>query len=151
VNLIDNKARQFYLDDKNYPFHFEPLGYDFVSPCLAEADLMRRILLPADFANWLTDFLPQLLTEEVVQSLQPLQTANPNDYLQSHFRGLNLSRAWMLEGIISGLPDSDSRLDRLRSIAVLHRQFGLVDVASDRYASSHWLGTFAIYLVTARG
>ncbi|RUR73933.1 hypothetical protein PCC6912_54740 [Chlorogloeopsis fritschii PCC 6912] len=151
VNLIDNKARQFYLDDKNYPFQFEPLGYDFVSPCLAEADLMRRILSPADFTNWLTDFLPQLLTEEVVQLLQPLQAANPNDYLQSHFRGLNLSRAWMLEGIISGLPDSDSRLDRLRSIAVLHRQFGLVDVASDRYATSHWLGTFAIYLLTARG
>lgn len=151
VDLIDSKARQFYLNDKNYPFHFEPLGYDFVSPCLAEADLMRRILSPVDFANWLTDFLPQLLTEEAVQSLRPLQAANSNDYLQSHFRGLNLSRAWMLEGIISGLPSNDSRLDTLHSISVLHRQCGLVDIASDDYASSHWLGTFAVYLLTARG
>jgi hypothetical protein len=151
VNLINSKAQKFYLNDKNYPLNFEPLGYDFVSPCLAEADLMRRILSPADFASWLTDFLPQLLTEEALQSLQPLQVDDPNDYLQSHFRGLNLSRAWMIEGIISHLLDSDSRLDTLRSIAVLHRQCGLVDVTSDHYASSHWLGTFAIYLITARG
>ncbi len=57
----------------------------------------------------------------------------------------------MLEGIISQLPDNDSRLNTLRSVTVLHRQCGLVDVASDHYSSSHWLGTFVVYLVTARG
>ncbi|YAF98734.1 MAG: DUF2891 domain-containing protein [Nodularia sp. CChRGM 3473] len=151
AKLIESKAQKFYLNDRNYPFHFEPLGYDFLSPSLAEADLMRRILSPADFANWLTDFLPQLLTETALQSLKPVQVDNPNDYLQSHFRGLNLSRAWMLEGIISRLPNGDSRLDTLHSLAVLHRQFGLANVVSDHYASSHWLGTFVVYLVTARG
>ncbi|MDM9380221.1 DUF2891 domain-containing protein [Chlorogloeopsis sp. ULAP01] len=151
ANLIENKAQKFYLHNRNYPFHFEPLGYDFVSPCLAEADLMRRILKPKDFANWLTDFLPELLTEESEHYLQPAQVANPNDYLQSHFRGLNLSRAWMLEGIISRLPANDSRLNTLHSIAFLHRQHGLVEVANKHYSSSHWLGTFAVYLVTARG
>ncbi|MDZ8260649.1 DUF2891 domain-containing protein [Nostoc sp. ChiQUE01b] len=151
ADLIEDKAQKFYQSDRNYPLHFEPLGYDFVSPCLAEADLMRRILSPTDFANWLTDFLPHLLTEDAVNWLQPVQTTKPNDYLQSHFRGLNLSRAWMLEGIISQLPDNDSRLDTLRSVTVLHRQCGLVDVASDHYSSSHWLGTFVVYLITARG
>ncbi|MEH1782216.1 MAG: DUF2891 family protein [Nostoc sp.] len=151
ADLIEHKAQRFYRSDRNYPFHFEPLGYDFVSPCLAEADLMRRILSPTDFANWLTDFLPQLLTEDAANCLQPIQINKPNDYLQSHFRGLNLSRAWMLEGIISRLPDNDSRLDTLRAATVLHRQYGLVDVASEHYTSSHWLGTFVVYLVTARG
>ncbi|MEA5505170.1 DUF2891 domain-containing protein [Halotia wernerae UHCC 0503] len=150
ANLIENKARKFYLNDQNYPLHFEPLGYDFVSPCLAEANLMRRILSPTDFSNWLTDFLPQLFTEEAVHWLQPAQVANPNDYLQSHFRGLNLSRAWMLEGIVSRLPSNDSRLNTLQSIAAVHRQCGLVDVASEHYSSSHWLGTYAVYLVTGR-
>lgn len=151
ADLIETKAQKFYLHDCSYPLHIEPLAYDFVSPGLAEADLMRRILAPMDFANWLTDFLPQLLTEESAQCLQPVQVVNSNDYLQSHFRGLNLSRAWMFEGIISRLPANDSRLDALRSLAVLHRQHGLIGVASDHYSSSHWLGTFAVYLVTARG
>ncbi|MBE9050788.1 DUF2891 domain-containing protein [Nostocales cyanobacterium LEGE 11386] len=151
VHQIAIKARKFYLNDQNYPLHFEPLGYDFVSPGLAEADLMRRVLSPIDFANWLTHFLPQLLTEEQRHWLAPVQVTNPNDFLQSHFRGLNLSRAWMMEGIISGLPIDDCRVDVLRCAADLHRQFGLIDVADEHYSSSHWLGTFAVYLVTARG
>ncbi|WP_414519261.1 DUF2891 family protein [Nostoc sp. PCC 9305] len=63
----------------------------------------------------------------------------------------NCMNGMMLEGIISQLPDNDSRLNTLRSVTVLHRQCGLVDVASDHYSSSHWLGTFVVYLVTARG
>jgi hypothetical protein len=151
AELIEAKAKRFYLQDCNYPFQIEPLAYDFVSPGLAEADLMRRILEPTDFANWLTNFLPQLLMDKPEQYLHPAQVANPNDYLQSHFRGLNLSRAWMLEGIISRLPANDIRLEPLRSLAVLHRQQGLMDVAQEHYASSHWLGTYVVYLVTARG
>lgn len=71
--------------------------------------------------------------------------------LRSHFRGLNLSRAWMLEGIISGLPADDSRLGALHSTATLHCQSGLINVANDHYSSSHWLETFAVYLLTTRG
>lgn len=150
ADLIAAKAQQFYQCDRSYPLQIEPLAYDFVSPAFAEADLMRRILTPSDFANWLTDFLPQLLVPSDL-CLQPVQVVNSNNYLQSHFRGLNLSRAWMLEGIFSRLPAYDPRLDKLRSLAVLHRQHGLSGADGDRYASSHWLGTFAVYLLTARG
>ena len=148
--LIQNKAKKFYLGDQNYPLHIEPLAYDFVSPSLAEADLMRRVLAPTTFADWLTQFLPQLLTEET-GLWKPIQVKNPKDYLQSHFRGLNLSRAWMIEGIIAGLPNDDSRIEILRATAILHHQSGLMDVANDHYSSSHWLGTFAVYLLTNRG
>ena len=151
IALIEAKARQFYLHDRHYPLHIEPLAYDFVSPGLAEADLMRRILTPTDFADWLTAFLPQLLDQASAECLQPVQVADSNDYLQSHFRGLNLSRAWMLEGMMSRLPADDARLDWLRSLAVLHRQCGLVDVDQEHYATSHWLGTYAVYLLTGRG
>ncbi|WP_244142197.1 DUF2891 family protein [aff. Roholtiella sp. LEGE 12411] len=71
--------------------------------------------------------------------------------MQSHFHGLNLSRAWMLEGIISGLPNDDQRIETLRCAAVHHRRSGLADVISEHYAASHWLGTFAVYLITNRG
>lgn len=138
------------MSDRNYPFYIEPLAYDFVSPGLAEADLMRRILTLTQFTNWFTDFLPQLFAEQSA-FWEPKRVTNPKDYLQSHFRGLNLSRAWMIEGIISGLPDHDLRVNVLRAAADSHRQFGLADADSDRYSSSHWLGTFAVYLVTSRG
>ena len=42
------------------PLAYEPSGEDFLSPCLAEADLMRRVLPPAEFAAWLARFLPGL-------------------------------------------------------------------------------------------
>ena len=71
--------------------------------------------------------------------------------MQAHFYGLNLSRAWMLEGIISGLPDDDKRINTLQNTAKIHRQIGLENAVCEHYAGSHWLGTFAIYLTTSRG
>ncbi len=44
ADLIVSKARQFYVGDKNCPLAYEPSGEDFLSPCLGEADLMRRVL-----------------------------------------------------------------------------------------------------------
>ncbi len=151
ANLVKNKAQEFYLHDQNYPLHFEPLGYDFLSPCLAEADLMRRVLSPTSFTNWFGDFLPQLPVGDDTHWLEPINVSDPKDYSRSHFQGLNLSRAWMLEGIISSLPDGDRRINTLRSAVVLHTQSGLTEVKREHYAGSHWLGTFAVYLLTSRG
>ncbi|MEP6956954.1 MAG: DUF2891 domain-containing protein, partial [Chthoniobacterales bacterium] len=53
--LLVEKARQFYLADKNAPLSYEPGGEDFLSPVLAEADVMRRVLVPQEFAKWLKD------------------------------------------------------------------------------------------------
>jgi len=151
AQLVENKARQFYLSDRNYSLEFEPLGYDFSSPGLAEADLMRRVLPTTAFTDWLTTFLPQIPVENTANWLEPNIVDNPKDYMESHFHGLNLSRAWMLEGIISGLLNGDRRIKTLRSVAVHHRRSGLAGVVSEHYAASHWLGTFAVYLITNRG
>src|SRR5215831_18798172 len=62
AKLAADSARNFYFADKNCPLAYEPSGEDFLSPCLAEADVMRRILTQADFARWLTQFLPQIPT-----------------------------------------------------------------------------------------
>jgi hypothetical protein len=64
---------------------------------------------------------------------------------------LNLSRAWMLEGIASALPPSDSRVQAFRSLAQRHREAGLKSVTGEHYEGGHWLGSFAVYLVTKRG
>ncbi|MDQ6861859.1 MAG: DUF2891 domain-containing protein, partial [Verrucomicrobiota bacterium] len=44
--LLVEQARKFYLADKSCPMNYEPSGEDFVSPCLGEADVMRRVLSP---------------------------------------------------------------------------------------------------------
>ena len=66
-------------------------------------------------------------------------------------RRLNLSRAWMLEGMAAGLPEGDQRIVGLRAAAGVHREAGLRSVTGEHYEGGHWLGTFAVYLVTGRG
>jgi hypothetical protein len=69
----------------------------------------------------------------------------------AHLDGLNLSRAWMLEGIAAGLPPRDRRLPALRAAALGHRVAALPAVTGEHYEGGHWLGTFAVYLTTSAG
>ena len=150
--IIERKALQFYLQDKAGPLSYEPSGEDFLSPCLAEADLMRRILPPEEFACWLTDFLPQISQSGNEEPwLQPVIAPDPGDPKLVHLDGLNLSRAWMLEGIAAGLPADDSRVATIVAAADEHKRSGLAAVTGRHYEGGHWLGTFAVYLVTRRG
>ena len=76
---------------------------------------------------------------------------DPSDPKLAHLDGLNLSRAWMLEGIAAGLPRDDPRLARPARRRRAHREAGLAAVTGEHYEGGHWLGTFATYLVTRRG
>src|SRR6266567_2331748 len=105
--LLTSKARQFYLGDRDCPLAYEPSGEDFLSPCLGEADLMRRVLSSPEFARWLQTFMPQILSARKGAWLQPVVSPDPSDPKLAHLDGLNLSRAWMLEGIAAGLPKGD--------------------------------------------
>ncbi|GAF89216.1 unnamed protein product, partial [marine sediment metagenome] len=58
--LVAERARDYYFNDRGASLSFEPDGQAFLSPILAEADLMRRFLKPAEFAAWLGAFLPGL-------------------------------------------------------------------------------------------
>ncbi len=151
AKLVSAKARQFFDADKNAPLAYEPSGEDFLSPCLAEADVMRRVLPADDFAKWLKDFLPQLPNESKIDWLPIAVSPDPSDPKLAHLDGLNLSRAWMLEGILSVLPKDDSRRGALQAAAAAHRRAGLAAVTGEHYEGGHWLGSFAVYLVTQRG
>ena len=149
--LVESRVRALYLDDRGCPLHYEPGGQDFLSPCLAEADLVRRILPPASFAAWLGGFLPGIPWDGSAGWLVPGVVTDPGDGKLAHLDGLNLSRAWMLEGIAAGLPPDDPRLGALGAAARVHRESGLRAVTGEHYEGGHWLGTFATYLVTGRG
>jgi len=151
AKLVADSAKKFFLDDKNCPLSYEPSGEDFLSPCLAEADVMRRVLSQAEFAKWLKDFLPQIPTPASANWLRPVVSPDPSDPKLAHLDGLNLSRAWMLEGIVSALPPDDLRRDALTAAADAHRRSGLAAVTGAHYEGGHWLGSFAVYLTTQRG
>ena len=148
--LLDARVRDFYGRDRGCPFSWEPSGQDFLSPCLAEADLMRRVLPPAEYAPWLKAFLPDI-PATAANWLEPAVVTDPTDPKLAHLDGLNLSRAWMLEGIASGLPAQDTRRAALDAAAARHREAGLRAVTGEHYEGGHWLGSFAVYLTTARG
>jgi len=151
LQLMLRKARDFYGADRNCPLAYEPSGEDFLSPCLAEADVMRRVLPPEEFAAWLRSFLPQIPRKGSDAWLKPEKSTDPSDPKLAHIDGLNLSRAWMLEGIASGLPGNDPRLGSLKNCADAHRAAGLAAVTGEHYEGGHWLGSFATYLTTQRG
>jgi hypothetical protein len=142
--LIDSRARDYYMKDRACPLSYEPSGEDFLSPCLSEADLMRRILPQDEFSRWFDDFLPKV-------DLEPTRVTDLTDGKLYHLAGLNLSRAWMLEGILSKLPVTDARRKRLAEQAGKLRQAGLESIKSEHYEGGHWLGSFAVYLVSGRG
>ena len=148
---VRSKARQFYLSDKNCPLAYEPSGEDFLSPCLGEADVMRRVLPSRDFARWLQVFLPQISLAKSGNWLPPVVSPDPSDPKLAHLDGLNLSRAWMLEGVRAGLPEGDKRRKVIQAAAEMHRRAGLAAVTGEHYEGGHWLGSFAVYLVTKSG
>lgn len=151
ASLIESRTRDLYLKDRDCPIEYEPSGEDFLSPCLGEADLVRRVLPPAEFASWLSTFLPGIPRDGRGGWLAPGVVTDPTDPKLAHLDGLNLSRAWMLEGIASALPANDPRLAGLRAAAAAHRESGLRSVTGEHYEGGHWLGSFATYLVTGRG
>ncbi len=146
-----SKSLQFHKNDKNCPLAYEPSGEDFLSPCLMEADLMRRVFSARDFAVWLSEFLPTVPVDGSGDWLDPGVVMDAADGKLVHLDGVNLSRAWALEGIAAALPATDPRRTALLASAALHRETGIAAVSDEHYSGSHWLGSFATYLVTKRG
>lgn len=145
-DLICQKGIQFHGGEAKWAFRFEPSAYDFLSPGLAAADLMRRIHSQAEFREWLKQFLPG----DGDVPLEPVTCVDPSSGKLSHWDGLNLSRAWMLEGLAAAVPESSARA-ALRVQMRSHLLAGLPGVDGSFYAGAHWLVSFAVYLLTRRG
>ena len=151
--LIEQFARDKYLDDVDYPARYEPSGHDFFSTCLNEADLMRRVLSGDEFATWLRAFLPELNSFEGSANsiLTPEEVPDVTDGKLVHLAGLNFNRAWAQLGIYSALADGDERRGILAKSIQTHTQAGMEYVFSGHYEGEHWLATFAVYTLTRSG
>lgn len=149
--LIESRARSFHGADLNCPLSYEPSGEDFLSPCLMEADLMQRVLPKYEFTQWLTAFLPTIPTDGSADWLSPAIVLDASDGKLVHLDGVNSSRAWNLFNIARALPDDDPRRASLVAAAEIHRDAGVEAVSDEHYSGSHWLASFATYLMTDRG
>ena len=135
---IAQRAKDFYQQDKNCPISWEPSGYDFLSPCLEEVDLMRRVLPEEQFIPWVNDFLPQLSSTDF--DLAVGEVFDRTDGKLVHLDGLNFSRAWVLYGLAEQYPE----FSHLKKVADLHIDYSLPNFVCDSYEGGHWLGSFAI-------
>jgi len=141
---ITNAAMRFYAQDKACPVSWEPGGYDFLSPCLEEADLMWRIMPAAQYRAWIREFLPGLFSSPI-SIFSIAQVKDRTDGKLVHLDGLNFSRAWCLYGIARHVADNQAAI---RQLAQQHLQAALPHVVSGDYAGEHWLGSFAVYALT---
>jgi hypothetical protein len=139
VKMIREKSLEYYSHDREYPAAWEPGGNDFLSPCLVEADLMRRVYQRStrDFSRWFNKFLGEI-PENL---LSPAVVSDRADGQLAHLDGLNLSRAWCFFNLAAVLPNKKL----LAESANRHLAAGLTHIASGSYAGEHWLASFAAY------
>lgn len=141
-------ANGWFASDRDAPVGWEPSGTDLLSPALMEANLMRRVLAPADFAEWLDGFLPGLAGAAPPALFTPAAVGDRSDAYLVHLDGLNLARAWCMREIAGALPAGDPRAGVLRAAADAHAAAGMAGLDAADYAGTHWLATFALLAAT---
>ena len=143
-SMIEKRSRDYYLNDIDCPADWEPSGEDFLSACLEEANLMRRVLSTAEFENWFKKFLPK----KKLKSLTiPADVSDRSDPKIVHLDGLNLSRAWCMYGISQNIK-SKKKKKIMFDAAEKHLRVTIPNVVSKHYEGSHWLASFAVYALS---
>jgi hypothetical protein len=140
AEAIAERAYRWYGQDANCQA-WEPDGDAFLSPALMEAECMRRILSPPEFAVWFARFLPDVGLEKPAPLFAPTHVSDRTDGKIAHLDGLNLSRAWCWRGIATALDEPEKAV--ALAAAERHLQISLPWVAGD-YAGEHWLASFAL-------
>lgn len=138
TEIIKQRAKDFYIEDKGCPINWEPSGYDFLSPCLEEIDIMRKVLPKNEFISWVTDFLPEI--KKASFTIAVGEVADRTDGHLVHLDGVNYSRAWCLYG----LANEYKEFSYLKKLANKHIEYSLGSLAGDNYEGGHWLASFAI-------
>ncbi len=149
LDAIADAANRWYGSDADYPGAWEPSGSDFLSPALAEAELMASLLPTDRFVPWFDAFLPRLAEGEPAALFTPAEVSDSSDGQIAHLHGLNASRAWCWRRIAEALPPDDPRVDRLLASAATHSDAALPHVVGGHYMVEHWLAAYAVGYLTA--
>ena len=147
LNKIKEYSIKHFSYDKNCPVNYEPSGTDFLSPCLAEASLMSKILSEKEFNNWLSKFFPSFKEKSFGSIITPPEVLDPKDPGIGHLIGLMFHRAWTLNDVANKIQNDDKKLF-LYKISKNHTKKGFELMFDSGYGGEHWLATFAIYNFT---
>lgn len=139
-------GQRWFGEDADYPAHYEPSGADFLSACLCEAELMGRLLSPAEYPAWLGRFLPGLDAGEPASLFAPAVVSDASDGQIAHLHGLNLSRAWAMAAIAERVP-SAATAQLLLDGAARQAAAALPHVTGSDYTVEHWLAAYAVLLL----
>lgn len=139
ASKIEEKARQYYLNDCGCPLTWEPGGFDFLSPCLQEASLMQKVLPENDFRKWLKKFLPGF-EKNPARYLEIAVVSDRSDGKLAHLDGLNFSRAWCLFEMGKALKNQ-----KMIELGENHFRYSYEKMDSGEYAGAHWLASFATF------
>ncbi len=143
TDLIKQRAKDFYLQDVGCPINWEPSGYDFLSPCLEEIDIMRKILIKEEFKEWIRKFMPEITKKDFTMAVG--EVSDRTDGHLVHLDGVNFSRAWCFYGLANDFEE----YDYLKELADKHINYSLPNIIEDDYEGGHWLASFAINALVA--
>ena len=146
AEAIEAAARHWYAADADYPGGWEPSGHDFLSPALAEAELMAGLLPRQEFRTWLAAFLPGIVSREPAALFTPAFVSDSSDGQIAHLHGLNLSRAWCWRRLAETLPAGDPRVTACLDAMRQHAEASLPHVTGEDYMVTHWLAAYAVLL-----
>jgi hypothetical protein len=136
ADLIRNRSLHWFGADRDCQA-WEPGGDEFLSPALIEALCMARSH-PAEFSAWFGHFLPGVAQRQPATLFEPAIVSDRSDGKIAHLDGLNLSRAWCWYSL--GFP---RHADEHLAAAMPH--------LSGDYMGEHWLASFALLALLARG
>ncbi|MEU3765285.1 DUF2891 domain-containing protein [Amycolatopsis keratiniphila] len=146
--VITDTAWRWFGADHDYPGAWEPSGADFLSPALAEAELMSRLMPTTEFADWLRRFLPGIADQRVGTLLTPVSVTDPSDGQMAHLHGLNLHRAWCWHRLAYALASGDDRISVMLDSARTHAYASLPQIADSAYMVEHFLAYYALQLLS---
>ena len=145
--LFTETCRAWYLADRDAPA-WEPSGDEFLSATLMEAECLRRLLPPAEFAPWFAAFLPRAAQRQPASLFTPATVSDRSDGKIAHLDGLNFSRAWCWRELAGSLPADHPLRPVAEATAQEHLAASLPHVAGD-YMGEHWLASFALLALTS--
>lgn len=144
VEQITLAARRWYGNDRECPVAWEPGAADFLSPALAEAELMALVLPSRTFGIWLDVALPGLTAGEPATLFTPLGGIDCGDGQAAHHHGLNLHRAAGFRALQRRVGTSMV----LERAAQQHLASGLDEVSGSDWMVEHWLAAYAVLALT---
>lgn len=142
---ITGAARRWYGNDRDYPASWEPGSNDFVSPALAEAELMALVLPPESARIWLTIALPELDGGCPPGLFRPVLDVDETDGQGAHAHGLNLHRAAAFR-LLQRRLGANVHWERA---AQAHLAASLPAVSGRDWMVEHWLAAFAVLATEA--